>query len=102
MTALAVSTPARGMIVPPTAGHPPAPPVRPDTRDGHTAVWTGSEMIVWGGNYSFTGGRYNPVTDSWTATNTTNAPSGRTFYTTVWTGSEMIVWGGASAFAFDT
>ena len=46
---------------------------------GHTAVWTGSEMIVWGGmdaNFAAlnTGGRYNPSTDSWTATSTTNAP----------------------------
>ena len=34
----------------------------PDARDSHTAVWTGSEMIVWGGtddasNFN-TGGRY--------------------------------------------
>src|SRR5438477_1963247 len=33
----------------------------------HTAVWTGSEMIVWGGNhngsYLNTGGRYDPSTD---------------------------------------
>jgi hypothetical protein len=39
----------------------------PDGRDGHTAVWTGSEMIVWGGyngTYFNTGGRYNPGTDS--------------------------------------
>ena len=27
----------------------------PHTRDDHTAVWTGSEMIVWGGRY-FVGG----------------------------------------------
>ena len=40
-----------------------------------------------------TGGRYNPSTDSWTATSTTNAPSGRVGHTAVWTGSEMIVWG---------
>ena len=40
----------------------------------HTAVWTGSEMIVWGGiqilgfggNIYGDGGRYNPVTDVWT------------------------------------
>ena len=35
-------------------------------------------MIVWGGwnEVEFnTGGRYNPGTDSWTATSTTNAPS---------------------------
>ena len=70
----------------------------PDARAYHTAVWTGSEMIVWGGlgggNYFNTGGRYNPSTDSWTATSTTNAPSARGSHTAVWTGSEMIVWGG--------
>ena len=74
-----------------------------DGRNVHTAVWTGSEMIVWGGiidpiNYTNTGGKYNPSTDSWTATNTTNAPTGRYVHTAIWTGSEMIVWGGAAAF----
>ena len=71
----------------------------PDERFGHTAVWTGSEMIVWGGDGQVsplnTGGKYNPSTDSWTATNTTNAPTARHAHTAVWTGSEMIVWGGA-------
>jgi len=72
----------------------------PTARSGHTAVWTGSEMIVWGGTiccpdiYFNTGGRYNPRTDSWTATSTTNAPTGRAFHTAVWTDNEMIVWGG--------
>jgi N-acetylneuraminic acid mutarotase len=72
----------------------------PDGRVLHTAVWTGSEMIVWGGDNCFlscdvnTGGRYNPSTDSWTATGTTNAPDGRHYHTAVWTGTEMIVWGG--------
>ena len=54
-------------------------------------------MIVWGGidgDSLNTGGRYNPSTDSWTATSTTNAPAGRLGHTAVWTGSEMIVWGG--------
>ena len=46
----------------------------PEPRYYHTAVWTGSEMIIWGG-YSFvgylnTGRRYDPATDSWTATST--------------------------------
>jgi hypothetical protein len=70
----------------------------PIGRIAHTAVWTGSEMIVWGGgsgNPSLnTGGKYDPGTDSWTATSTTNAPSVRTNHTAVWTGSEMIIWGG--------
>jgi len=60
-------------------------------------------MIVWGGlgiGYLNTGGRYNPGTDSWTATSTTNAPSGRAFHTAVWTGSEMIVWGGADGTSY--
>jgi len=71
----------------------------PKARFDHTAVWTGSEMIVWGGavgsaNFVNTGGRYTPSTDSWTATSTTDAPTGRVDHTAVWTGSEMIVWGG--------
>src|SRR5205807_2527405 len=53
-------------------------------------------MIVWGGwAFAFynTGGKYNPVTDSWTATSTTNAPDARSGHTAIWTGSNMIVWG---------
>jgi N-acetylneuraminic acid mutarotase len=71
----------------------------PDGRGLHTAVWTGTEMIVWGGNnetdYPLTGGRYNPIADIWMATSTTNPPTGRSDHTAVWTGSEMIVWGGS-------
>jgi N-acetylneuraminic acid mutarotase len=73
----------------------------PSAREYHTAAWSGSEMIVWGGDlynggylYFNTGGRYNPGTDSWTATSTTNAPTVRSYHTTVWSGGEMIVWGG--------
>jgi N-acetylneuraminic acid mutarotase len=66
----------------------------PTARLYHTAVWTGSEMIVWGGFLLNTGGRYDPSTDTWTATSLTNAPTARAGHTAVWTGSEMIVWGG--------
>jgi N-acetylneuraminic acid mutarotase len=70
----------------------------PEARFWHTAVWTGSEMIVWGGhngsNPLNTGGRYDPATDSWTPTNTASAPYRRHLHIAVWTGSEMIVWGG--------
>jgi hypothetical protein len=76
----------------------------PDGRYFHTAVWTGSEMIVWGGysqpNYVNTGGKYNPTTDSWAAASMTNVPDGRWFHTAVWTGSEMIVWGGTDTINF--
>jgi N-acetylneuraminic acid mutarotase len=66
----------------------------PSPRYGHSAVWTGSEMIVWGGSYLADGARYNPATDTWTPLSTAGAPSGRLDHTAVWTGSEMIVWGG--------
>src|ERR1041385_9117667 len=74
----------------------------PTRRSDHTAVWTGTEMIVWGGRNARaatvnSGGRYNPSTDSWTATSTTNAPIARSNHTAVWTGSEMIVWGGSGS-----
>jgi hypothetical protein len=76
----------------------------PSPRSTHTAVWTGSEMIAWGGYDGFTffdtGGRYNPVVDSWTPTSTVDAPSPRYYHTAVWTGSEMIVWGGADLNSF--
>jgi N-acetylneuraminic acid mutarotase len=67
-------------------------------RGGHTAVWTDSEMVVWGGTgtngYCNEGGRFNPLGNSWTAMTTNGAPIARVFHTAVWTGIEMIVWGG--------
>jgi len=68
----------------------------PSARANHTAVWTDSEMIVWGGFGPLnTGGRYSPITDTWAVTSTPNAPDAREFHTAVWTGNEMIVWGGS-------
>jgi N-acetylneuraminic acid mutarotase len=70
----------------------------PDPRSGHTAVWTGTEMIVWGGADLNSGGKYNPSIDNWTATSTINAPQGRSGHTAIWTGGEMIVWGGLAGY----
>jgi uncharacterized repeat protein (TIGR01451 family) len=69
----------------------------PSARGDHTAVWTGTEMIVWGGTSDSSGGRYNPSTNTWTATSTVNAPGAPNGHTAIWTGSEMIVWGGFSS-----
>src|ERR1017187_1292513 len=70
----------------------------PSVRELHTAVWTGSRMIVWGGANGSAplndGGQYDPVGNVWTATTTAGAPSGRYNHKAVWTGSKMIVWGG--------
>jgi N-acetylneuraminic acid mutarotase len=82
----------------------------PTGRAGNSAVWTGSEMIVWGGNYGSdgtqytnSGGRYSPSTDSWLLTSVgANVPAGRNAHTAVWTGTEMIVWGGYNGFNFNT
>jgi N-acetylneuraminic acid mutarotase len=75
----------------------------PSVRSLHTAVWTGSRMIVWGGYggaYLNDGGQYDPLGNAWTATATTNAPSVRSLHTAVWTGSRMIVWGGTNGSGF--
>ncbi len=76
----------------------------PSERINHTAVWTGTEMIIWGGNYYTstsnylnTGARFNPITNAWQATTTTGALSARGGHAAVWTGSEMIVWGGGNS-----
>jgi len=70
----------------------------PAARSFHTAVWTGNEMIIWGGANSSVelnnGGRYDPNTDSWSPISATGAPSARSKHTAVWTGTEMILWGG--------
>ena len=77
--------------------------VVPVARFWDTAVWTGTQMIVWGGlgqggsTLLRDGGRYTPGTDTWSATALATAPVARYQHTAVWTGSVMIVWGGWGA-----
>jgi N-acetylneuraminic acid mutarotase len=73
----------------------------PEGRAQHVAVWTGSEMVVWGGAYSScdactlsSGGLYDPSTRTWRDTSGVDAPAPRRSATAVWTGTEMLVWGG--------
>ena len=72
----------------------------PSPREMHSAVWTGREMIVWGGRDSLgplgDGARFDPLTRSWTPLSAVGAPGPRFAHTAVWTGREMIVWGGGS------
>src|SRR5262249_14330203 len=62
-------------------------------------VWTGSEMIIWGGRYDTNtfndGARYSPAANTWSPLATNGAPSGRNYHSAVWTGTQMIIWGGA-------
>jgi hypothetical protein len=73
---------------------PPAP-IR--GRTSHAAVWTGTEMIVWGGG-DFRqalddGAAYDPAADAWRVL--APAPiSPRERAVAVWTGREMVVTGG--------
>src|SRR5206468_8820336 len=75
-------------------------------RNLHSALWTGREIILWGGSdipdEFNTGGRYDPNADSWTSTGNNNAPDVRADHTAVWTGSEMIIWGGYDGSFLDT
>ena len=70
----------------------------PAARQSHSAVWTGSEMIVWGGDGQAgvlkTGGRYDPAVNTWMTVNTSGAAAARRWHTAVWTDSLMVVWGG--------
>ena len=67
----------------------------PHPRKLHATVWTGSLMLVWGGNSgSGSGARYDPATDTWSAISLAGAPEGRFDHAAVWTGARMIVWGG--------
>ncbi|MBI3415719.1 MAG: hypothetical protein HY043_10455 [Verrucomicrobia bacterium] len=76
----------------------------PEPRHNHTAVWTGAEMVVWGGDGIYgsgavpiaTGGRYDPVLDRWFEVESSGAPSPRNGHSAVWSGTEMIIWGGTS------
>ena len=78
----------------------------PKGRVSATAVWTGTEMVFWGGvnnaqandegdpgRYVATGARYNPATDTWTEITTAGAPSPR-LTSVVWTGDGLLAFGG--------
>ena len=66
-------------------------------RSNHTAVWTGTEMIVWGGDDDVAsladGAAYTPSTGKWRVI----APSPlseRNSHGAVWDGKRMIIFGG--------
>jgi hypothetical protein len=72
-------------------------------RQGAVAVWTGDQMLVWGGGTTASGGKeppphgeaFDPSVNRWSAM---PASPLRHRYpaVAVWTGREMIVWGGHS------
>jgi hypothetical protein len=66
----------------------PASPYPIDLVEGrHWAVWTGTEMLTFGGGSS---AAYNPATGRWRQL--TGGPAGPSVV--VWTGQQILVWGG--------
>jgi len=86
----------------------PLPPAPIGPRSVAAAVWTGKEMLVWGGNHLgrdllTDGAAYDPRTDRWRSM----APQpfgGAARSAAVWTGREMLVvssWNGLKATAYN-
>jgi N-acetylneuraminic acid mutarotase len=67
----------------------------------YTAVWTGSEMLMWGGLDTNAGWRYDLALDRWTRMSNVGAPSIRTGHSADWTGQQMVVWGGVYGAIFN-
>ncbi|MGH2449676.1 MAG: Kelch repeat-containing protein [Candidatus Limnocylindria bacterium] len=74
------------------------PPSPLGGRSSSGAVWTGEEVLVWGGwadSVRGDGAAYRPATDEWRMLS--GSPLGaRTPVAAVWTGREMLVWGDVS------
>jgi len=75
----------------------------PALRTKHTAIWTGTEMIIFGGVWKNTssflielndGFKYNYLTNTWTAISMTEAPRARYNHAAIWTGTQMFISGG--------
>jgi hypothetical protein len=72
-------------------------------RQYHAAIWTGTEMVILGGDrnelnpsISGTGGRYNPSTGLWSSTSTIGAAGG-VQPGVAWTGHHVVWFGGSCA-----
>lgn len=93
----------------PTAGRLPVgvwrltAPAPISARLEHTAVWTGREMLIWGGETfpvdrpeEDAGAAYNPMADDWRLL--PDAPVQRRWaHLATFTGHEMLIWGGIGA-----
>jgi N-acetylneuraminic acid mutarotase len=70
-------------------------------RTEHTAVWTGTQLLVWGGRTYRAGAwttpphgvAYDPGANHWSAL-PRSVLRGRTGQVAVWTGTQMLIWGG--------
>jgi len=72
-----------------------SPTNAPAAREGHIAIWTGTYMLIWGGQNGNgllnDGALYNPATDQWTALGVVNPPAARSGATALWTGTQLFI-----------
>jgi N-acetylneuraminic acid mutarotase len=78
----------------------------PSARYMHKAIWTGTEIVVWGGRskatdsaqyFLNTGARYNPTTNIWTTLPVSASFDGREKFSMQMIGNgRFIIWGGRS------
>jgi hypothetical protein len=75
----------------------------PSARRPGTTLWTGTDLIVWGGSdgitsvggtYLYGGAVFNAETETWTAIEVGGEAFTRENHFAIWTGTEMIIWGG--------
>ena len=67
----------------------------PSKRSHHTAIWTGSKIIIWGGTkplnpgceYLKSGKIYNVLTDTWSSLHANPAIEKRAYHSAIWTGN---------------
>lgn len=78
----------------------PKAPIAP--RLDHIAVWSGKEMIVFGGEgpkgrIVGDGAAFDPTTNRWRKISRSGAPQARTRAAGVWTGTHLVIAGGVNA-----
>jgi len=91
------TAPETPLTAPGPAGWARLPKAPIASRSEYTAVWTGKEMIVWGGYSKMTqygdGAAYNPGTRTWTKI-AASPLVGSDLPVSVWTGRDMLIFGG--------
>jgi hypothetical protein len=71
----------------------------PGARRNPVAFWTGSRVVIWGGELvsgaaAQGGGIYDDTMDTWAAMASNGQPTARTRYAWAWSGVDLIVFGG--------
>jgi hypothetical protein len=74
------------------------PPMPINPRSGHVALWTGEEVLVYGGSRSFEGyapaALYDPERDRWRLSSPSPLARAHGLAAAVWTGEEALIWTG--------